>query len=92
MSRYKYYLIPYLFILRYNVAGLMLSILAALVLLPLHDSKVRIISCLSASSSLIGRKSGTTFVTLSLVDLRIFKSDAAITGVFEIRTARRTRF
>ena len=56
MSRYKYYLIPYLFILRYNVAGLMLSILAALVLLPLHDSKVRIISCLSASSSLIGRK------------------------------------
>ena len=84
MSGHKCYSIPYLFILRYNVVGFMLSILAALVLLPLHDSKVRIISCFSASSSLIGRKSGTIFVTLSLVDLRIFKSEAAITGTLEI--------
>ena len=70
----------------------MLSILAALVLLPLQDSKVRMISCFSASSSLIGRKSGTIFVSLSFHVLRIFKSETAITVVFEISTALRTRF
>ena len=39
-----------------------------------------------------GRKSGTIFATLSFDVLRIFKSETAITVVFEISTALRTRF